>query len=717
MSLTDFAVWGYALAALVYGGFALYLYAAWRGAAVGGCLLLTVILSGVWALGCLWFASHPSEMAFLWSSVLDMLRGGGWFAFLLILLRPLLGGVWKRFLITGIMVFSVQLVGSVVFGWILVQDKSALDLFFGLVPVRDMSALKLIFGGSLAGAVLGLVLIEQLYRGVPVDVRRTLKPLCMGLGAAYMFELYLFADAFLFGRPTSIIWAVRGPAHALIVPLVAISGARNPSWSLRMSLSREAVFHSTALGLSGLYLLAVSGIGFYVRSYGGEWGYALQTVLLFAALLLLAVLMSSSAQRARLRVLINKHLFPYRYDYRAEWLRFTHSLSSADGQSNLGQSVITALANLVESPGGALWLRGSAGGDTDYTIQASVSLPVQAEVREPPESSLMNFMRKRGWVVNLEEYRRNPANYPGLVLPDWLASRFPDAWLLIPLIGGAGLIGFVLLSSPRTRFDIDWEVLDLLKTAQHQAASDLERMLSAEDLLEARKFESFNRMTAFVVHDLKNLVAQLSLMLRNAERHKDNPEFQADMLETVAHVETKMRELMVQLQEKRSIDPPRVLNLVKQLEKVHRARQEQHPGLELDIPLDCDTFMVLAHPERLERVIGHIVQNAIEATPESGKVCVTLEASGSERVRVVVADTGCGMSEDFIREHLSRPFQTTKSSGMGIGVFETRQYIRELGGDVSYESRKGIGTRVIIELPLHARLDSEHEEKSDGNHD
>ncbi|MDR2208713.1 MAG: PEP-CTERM system histidine kinase PrsK [Azoarcus sp.] len=702
MSLSDFTVWGYALTALVYGGFALYLYAAWRGAAVGGCLLITVLLSGAWALGCLWYARRSSDTTFLWSSVLDVLRGGGWFAFLLILLRPLLSSAWRRFLAVVIVVLAVQLVGIVSIGMVLMPDELAL---------------KLMHGASLSSAILGLVLIEQLYLGVPLDVRRTLKPMCMGLGAGYLFELYLFADAFLFIRPSPTITAVRGPVHMLIVPLIAISGARNPSWSLRMSLSRAVVFHSTALGLSGLYLLAASGIGFYVRSFGGEWGKALQTVLLFAALLFLAMLMASSAQRAKLRVIINKHLFPYRYDYRTEWLRFTRSLSSADGQSNLGQSVITALANLVESPGGALWLRDSAGESTDYTIQAKVSLPVQAEATEPVDSSLMNFMRKREWIINLEEYRRNPANYPGLVLPDWLASRFPDAWLLIPLIGGAGLIGFVLLSTPRTRFEIDWEVLDLLKTAQHQAASDLERMLAAEDLLEARKFESFNRMAAFVVHDLKNLVAQLSLMLRNAERHKDNPEFQADMLETVAHAETKMRGLMAQLQEKRSIDPPRVLNLVKKLENVHRAKQEQHPEVKLDVPSGCDTLMVLAHPERLERVIGHIVQNAIEATPENGTVCISTNVSGSERVCVVVTDTGCGMTEDFIREHLSRPFQTTKSSGMGIGVFETRQYIRELGGDVSYESKKGVGTRVTIELPLHTRLDSEHEKKSGSEYD
>ena len=699
MSQDDFAVWAYALTALVYGGFALYLYAAWRGAIVGGCLLVTVILTTLWALGCLWYASRLSLMPFLWASALDILRGGGWFAFLLILLRPLLGKAWKRFLVIAIAVLGVQLAGA-----------ASIALF--MLP--DAWGLKLIFGGSLATAVLGLVLIEQLYVGIPLDVRRTFKPLCMGLGAVFLFELYLFSDAFLFDRPTKIIWAVRGPIHVLIIPLIAISGARNPSWSLRMSLSREAAFHSTALGLSGLYLLAVSGIGFYVRSFGGEWGQALQTVLLFAALLLLAALMSSTAQRAKLRVFINKHLFPYRYDYRAEWLRFTRALSSADGQSNLGQSVITALANLVESPGGALWLRDNVGEDTDFTILARVNVPEQARVTEPAESSLVNFMQKRGWIINLEEYRRSPANYPGLMLPDWLASRFPDAWLVIPLIGGAGVIGFVLLTTPRTRFEIDWEVLDLLKIAQHQAASDLERMLAAEDLLEARKFESFSRMTAFVVHDLKNLVAQLSLMLRNAERHKDNPEFQADMLETVAHVETKMRGLMIQLQEKRSIDPPRMVNLARRLENIHRIKQEQHPKMRLDMSPGCDMLMVQAHPERLERVIGHIIQNAIEATSDNGMVRVALEASGSERVRIMVIDTGCGMSEDFIRERLSRPFQTTKSSGMGIGVYETRQYIRELGGEVSYESKEGVGTRVTIELPLHTRLDSKIEEREHG---
>ncbi|MDR2032208.1 MAG: PEP-CTERM system histidine kinase PrsK [Azoarcus sp.] len=693
MTLLDLAAWSYGLIVVVFAGFALYLYAAWRGALVGGCLLLTVVLSCGWAVASLLCARSFSIERYFWVAGLDVLRIAGWFGFLLILLRPLLGRSLNRFIAVSAGLIGMQAVGVIAFGFRLMSDAMAL---------------KLDLGGSLATSIMGLVLVEQLYRGIDQDMRLALKPLCIGLCAAFVFDLYFFADAFLFGRPNPVIWVARGPAHALILPLVAVSGARNPSWSLRMSLSREVVFHTTALGISGLYLLAVSGAGYYVRFFGGEWGHALQLMLLFTALLLLAVFMSSTSQRAKLRVFISKHLFRYRYDYRAEWLRFTKSLSAANGQFDLGCSVVTALANLVESPGGALWLRSGAEADGCYTIHARVNYPA-VDVTETADSPLLRFMRERDWIINLEEYRRSSAAYPKLVLPDWLAAVFPDAWLLIPLVGGTGIIGFVLLAAPRTRFEINWEVLDLLKTARHQAASDLERMLAVEDLLEARKFESFTRMSAFVVHDLKNLVAQLSLMLRNAERHKNNPEFQADMLETVAHVESRMRGLMAQLQEKRSIDAPRALNPVKTLENICHAKREQRPLVALVLPQERDGFVVQAHPERLERVIGHVVQNALEATPEDGRVTITLAARDPGRVRIVVEDTGCGMSEDFIRERLSHPFETTKASGMGIGVYETRRYVHELGGEVSYESTEGVGTKVSIELPLHERLDTEKE--------
>lgn len=677
----DVAVGGYGFAALAYCGFGLYLYLAWRGGRPGGALLVAAVLSAVWALSCVIALRLPYSTLQVAAALLDIGRGAAWYAFLLILLQPLGGErvLWPR--VCAAAAVAAQL----------------LVVLLMLSGLLGENANRLLITASLANAVLGLVLVEQLYRSIPSISRWGLKPLCLALGAGYIFELYLFADGFLFARLDQDVWAVRGVAHALLIPLIALSASRNPSWTLRLSVSREMVFHSTALAASGLYLLVIAAAGYYVRYFGGDWGRALQLTLFFAGLLLLGTFVVSGAQRARLRVLISKHLFPYRYDYRNEWLRFTQALASVDGQLDLGQSVIKALGDLVESPGGGLWLRD---GEGQFAMRSHLNQGACAAV-ESADSSLCTFLDQREWVVNLEEYRSSPTLYRGLVLPAWL-SMLPDAWLVIPLKSAGTLVGFIVLGAPRARFEIDWEVLDLLKTAQRQAASYLARMLTAEALLEARKFESFNRMSAFVVHDLKNLVAQLSLMLKNAERHGHKPEFQADMLETVAHVESRMRGLMTQLQEKRSIDPPRAVNLGALLEVVGRLRHQSGCRLSL-ADHTAGAAVALAHPERLERVIGHLVQNALDATPDDGKVTIQIHSPDAGKVAVVVEDSGCGMSPEFIRERLSRPFQTTKTSGMGIGVYEARQYLNEIGGTLSYDSEVGRGTRVTVELPLVVR--------------
>ncbi len=679
--MAEVATWSHGLAALAYLLFGLYIFFAWRGGLPGGVLLGAVAISSLWAAVSAANAHEPQAWLGLLTVVLDIARSGVWYAFVIVLSRPLWAGRlrWPAVLAGLVVLFQI---GALVF-----------EALFGSegLPLRPLLA------AWLAHAIVGLVLVEQLYRGVPANSRWGIKPACLALAAGYTFELYLFADAFLFSRIDEDVWAVRGIAHALLIPLIALSGNRSPSWTLRMSVSREIVFHSTALAGAGLYLLVIAGAAYYVRYFGGDWGRALQMTLLFAGLVLLGALLFSGALRAKLRVFISKHLFSYRYDYRNEWLRFTQALSSADRGLDLGQSVIRALSDLVESPGGALWLADAYGNCAMHSRLNHPQLPAVESLQSP----FCRFLDERGWILNLEEFRLQPARYEGLVLPEWLAA-LDDAWLVIPLKTGERLIGFVVLSSPRTPFEIDWEVLDLLKTAQRQAAGYLDRMLAAEALLEARKFDSFNRMSAFVVHDLKNLVAQLSLMLKNAERHRDNPEFQQDMLETVAHVESRMRGLMTQLQEKRSIDPPRVVDLLALLRAVRDHKRGLRPGIDLRLG-DVVSCEVTAHPERLERIIGHVVQNALDATGEDGKVSMTLQVPNAQRARVVVEDNGCGMSPEFILERLSRPFQTTKASGMGIGVFETRQYLEEIGGTLRYDSEVGVGTRVTIELSMSRR--------------
>jgi putative PEP-CTERM system histidine kinase len=675
--LSTLALWSYAASALLHGAFAVYLFAAWRGRLSGALLCLAVALGGVSATTNWGFLMSGQTWLLQLAAVLDVLWFGGWAAFVGVLLRTVLGRSARAMLMAGVVAVLLQLLAVTAEGFELRQlgDPARLTIFAALVA-----------------AVTLLVMTEQLFRALPVTERWAVKPACLGLAATAMFDLYYFADGFLFGRLDADVWAVRGLAHGAVLPLFALSAARTPAWNLRLAVSRELVFHSSALAVSGLYLLLVSAAGYYVRYFGGEWGRALQTAFLFAGLVLLGFVLLSGSQRARLRVFLNKHLFPYRYDYRAEWLRFTRALSGAEGTLGLGDSVIKALGDLVESPGGGLWLRGGRG---EYAQLARLNMP-PCDAREPAESAFVQVLAEREWVFNLEEWRSGTGVGLELSPPTWL-SHVADAWLLVPLVSNDGLIGFVVLLAPRTPVEVNWEVLDLLKTAQRQAASYLTRMMATEALLEARKFDAFNRMTAFVVHDLKNLVAQLSLLLKNAERHRHNPAFQDDMLETIAHVESKMRGLMKQLQEKTSINPCHRVDLAAVLERIVERRRALGQAVDL---LCLDRPQVMAHGEKLDRVIGHLVQNALDASGPRGKVQLRLGKADGGQCRLEVNDDGCGMSPEFVRSQLFKPFQTTKADGMGIGMFETQQYLHELGGRILVDSEPGRGTRITVFLPV-----------------
>ena len=304
-------------------------------------------------------------------------------------------------------------------------------------------------------------------------------------------------------------------------------------------------------------------------------------------------------------------------------------------------------------------------------------------------------------MVDLHEYGHSPDKYEALALPAWLAD-YPRAWLVVPLILHGSLSGFVLLHTPRSPVKLNWEIIDLLEIAGSQAAGHLAQQDAADALLVARQFESFNRMSTFVVHDLKNLVSQLSLMNANAARHKDNPEFQADMLETVSYSVQKMKLLLQKLGRSESGEQSAPLTIDKVVRQALalKAAFEPHPTLQVETAGLC----VLAERERLERVLGHLIQNAIEATPRSGSVVIRVarhNGQGATQVLVEITDTGEGMSEDFIRERLFKPFESTKSAGMGIGVFESREYIQELGGRLEVSSCPGQGTTFRVLLPLH----------------
>ena len=678
----------YGVAAAAFLLLAVLLLGRWRARPHARAFGVAALLTAAWAGGAAAYGAID-RLSLLLLDGPEVLRTAAW----LVLLLALSTSGWRlRVWLAGVaLVVLVQLGGA---------------LLPEAVPVGAQAWPAMVAVVRLVLAVLGMLLVEHVYRGAQQNARWGIKFACLGIGALFAYDFYLYSDALLFRRIHQDIWAARGVVNALSAPLLAVAATRNPVWTPGLLLSRQIMFRSAALLGSALYLLAMAGSAWYLRYVGGAWGAVMQLVCLAGAALLLTVVLFSGTMRARLKIFINKHFYQGRYDYRHEWQRCTHGLADEGGP--LSERAIQALAGLVESPAGVLWLRRD---DDRFQPAASWNMPLPKQ-ETGGDSAICRFLEQRRWVIEMPEWRRHRRRYGDLSLPAWLTET-PSLWLVVPLTLERRLLGFICLARPRTALQLNWEVRDVLKIAGSQAASYLAHRESADNLAVARQFESFNRMSTFIVHDLKNLVSQLSLLLVNAERHKANPDFQQDMLETLSHSLDKMKQLLLKLRRDETPDVAAPLALDQLLARAVDGCAALRPKPTLE--LRGAGLTVLANWQRLERVIGHLIQNAVEATPRDGKVAVKLLRAGDTAV-IELSDTGHGMTEEFIRDRLFKPFESTKAAGMGIGVFESREYMREVGGQLEVISVQGKGTTFRVTLPLQKeaptpQLGEKHGEK------
>ena len=410
-------------------------------------------------------------------------------------------------------------------------------------------------------------------------------------------------------------------------------------------------------------------------------------------------LLFSGQVRAYVRVFLSKHFFNYRYDYREEWLRFTSALSETESKEHIWERLISAVAETVESPGGLLWLRR---GDEHYQLVANKNFSVDDfETETNQNDGLVKFLQEKQWVIDLDDYRNEPALYGELQLPSWM-DFVSQAWLIVPLLQQQSLYGFVVLARSRVKMSINWENRDLLKTIGRQAANYLALYDANQSLLDARQFDAFNRLSAYIVHDLKNITAQLSLVLKNAEKHKNNTAFIDDAFLTIDNAVQKMNRMLGQLRKERTSPTAKSelnrIDLVNVVKQIIANRQVDNPKPQL-VYAD-QAIWVAADQDRLSAVIEHLVQNAQEATNDDGYVLIRLLSSGPFAI-LEIEDNGCGMDNHFIRHRLFRPFETTKgNAGMGIGVYESREFIVSIGGTIEVRSAIDKGTTFRIMLKL-----------------
>lgn len=564
----------------------------------------------------------------------------------------------------------------------------------GLLPAIYDLSLYTSFIVLLFMCIAGLLLLEQFFRNSNEGELWGTKHLCVGLGIMFTYNFYMYAEALLFRQLDQNLWQARGFVSTMAAILIAVSISRTDHSEAQdnakgIHLSRHVAFHSLTLMASGIYLITMALAAYFIRYMGGSWGGVLQIAFLCASGLVLIVLLFSGQIRSRTRVWLSKNFFSYKYDYRLEWLEFTKILAS--GHNDIPENITRAVANLAKSPAGLLWSRAE---DGRFNIVAHWEMPMPDS--DIDVSELSQWLQSHGWIVDIREWRSAPDVYENLELPT-LLTAISRAWLIIPLLFGDRLQGILLLRESDLLKDLNWEDRDLLKVAGRQAASHLAQFQADQALVESRQFEAFNRLSAYVIHDLKNILAQLSLMVANAQKYKNNPAFIDDMVDTVSNTVNRMSNLMTQLRSGTGQTAQQEFNLAELLESVMTESRLRAPCPEL-VLVDSNCTLTCSR-ERLQTVFGHLVQNAQEATDKSGHVTVRLLSSQGFAV-IEIEDDGIGMDEHFVRHRLFRPFDSTKGlTGMGIGAFESRDFILSLGGDISVRSTLGSGSLFRVRIP------------------
>jgi putative PEP-CTERM system histidine kinase len=689
--------WSYALAAALFGAVALWQarrdFRTAGARALVGALIITAFAAFVAAIVPV---SQTYASASLGDIALVQLRHLGWLGFLYLLWRR--GGQDGRTVTVGV------LYGIVAALFLLLSIIPALlgpDLFSHQEFQAIALATSLLHILAIVG---GLVLIHNLYTAGTSDARDTLRLPLLGISAMWIYDLNLYTFAYLSRSWPVDLFALQGLALALTTPLFGLSVLQNRSLTLR--LSRSMAFQSVSLFAIGAYLIAMVAVTAALDLFGGEAGRIAQIAFVFAGSLAALMLGPSTLFRAWFRVKVSKHLFQHRYDYRSEWLRFTTTLGKpGDEASALSVRVIQAIADIVESPSGLL-----------LTPDANGALLTQSRwnwiAADPPATGasvrLGKHMLETSRVIECDALREAAEagrdNLEASLVPEWVLAE-TQVWAMVPLVHFDRLAGVIVLARPIVSRTLDWEDFDLLKVAGRQVASYLAEASSQEALSDAQRFDEFNRRFAFIMHDIKNLVSQLSLLTRNAERHADNPEFRADMIETLKSSTARMNALLARLSQhnKGKREELRLGALGPIAQRVAATKTSQHPVVVGGNP----DLRAVADPVRLEQALSHLVQNAIDASDANEPVTIRVRVAGEE-IAIDVIDKGLGMSAAFINTELFKPFASTKDGGFGIGAFEARSLINEMRGRIQVTSREGHGSIFSILLPAKLAESNSH---------
>jgi putative PEP-CTERM system histidine kinase len=547
--------------------------------------------------------------------------------------------------------------------------------------------------------VLILMNLERTFRHATGHIRWQTKFMFLGIGA--IFGVYLFTDSqvLLFkGVSTGLDFVELGVLLAADI-LILRSLFRGKPLNVSLHLSHEFLYNSFTVLIVGIYFISVSVFSWFSLRF--EWIKNINVIifLIFISIIALAVILLSDRLRMKRKRFISRHFRQPQYNYQTIWEDFTRRTTSVTQTGELCNIIVTMVSETLEILSVSIWLvdekqeRLSFGASTvfteaqmeaqKFTGQGGADL-IRAMIDQTMPVDLAG--REDDWVEDLKHTYE-------------METKESQIRYCVPLNAAGHLIGIMMLSEKVFYKPLTFEEIDLVKTIADQAAAALLNLRLAERLRQAKELEAFQSMSAFFMHDLKNLASKLSLVTQNLPVHMDNPEFRNDALRTISQSVSKINTMSSRLsllsqKLELTFDETDVNELV--VATVSDVKDYVKAPISQNLDTIPPLFMDREH---IHKVLENLLMNAYDALEQDGYITITTKCSDNWAV-IAVQDNGCGMSKEFIEKRLFRPFQTSKKQGMGIGLYHCKTIIEGHGGRIEVESEEGKGTTFRVMLPV-----------------
>lgn len=561
---------------------------------------------------------------------------------------------------------------------------------FYLGPIGEYCHLYLILS-----ILLSLVLLENTLRFSKGHKRWQIKYVIFGVGGILFFFIYYFSQVLLFSMIKIELIRALSIVILFSVSVMTVFIVRHRLLNVDVFVSRYIVYNSVTILIVGTYFILVGLIVYGIRYFNLPFNYSLTTLIVFLAIFVLLVLGFSVSIRRKIQLFLNRHFYKHKYEFRDKWMESIEKISSKTSVDKICQTLIDMILETMGAKEVYLWLYNPVS-KSFKTVNIGLSAEYESIESDHP---LVDFINRKKMPFNMVDALKEMTNEESARTLGKLLDATGGV-LCAPLNAGGVIEGFVIqgedISGESYRVD-DFEFLTAVTT---QAAVQLKNINLSQELIKVKEVDMFNKMSSFIMHDLKNLTNSLSLVSQNAAKNMDNPEFQKDAVRAIDNTVTRMKNLIEKLS-----SAPRKIDLKKEtvdMKSLIHSSMKKIMGSEKKIVCTAhlnELPMAYVDPHGIEMVLINLLTNAYDAVENNGIISVESFCE-NDNIKIIICDNGTGMTKDFIENSLFHPFKSSKKTGFGIGLYQSKMIIEAHGGNIDVKSEKDKGTSFTISLPL-----------------